>query len=590
MPSIVQVGNPIGQVLAGLNQSAGEAADAINARRQLDAYLQDAAQRLALMQSRDTREADSYAWEQQRRGVQADQNDALARARIAGQQQENELGRLQLDSYKSGASNQQGMADAILSDYDTEVARQMHGLEGDGVDPAALAKVQQNVATRRAIIQNAGQGEVDPKKRAAAQAWVASLVLNPLRGELDPLVREQVRARLTQAQSRGLLSANGSADAKIQGMLQRLDTPGTDPRELRSEYDSLQKSISDDLEYQGAMDAALQDGSQFEGALSFEDRLAKIGLESKLRTGAITPREYSRQIRSMLSGSRSPAGGRSEKSVQERALGFAIEYAKGQNLTLPEVMQIASTFGEHLQSGEPRVDERQNGLPFSLGPEPTIIGTKTPGSSAIASEAPRPNAAAGEPDQGSAGPQPAASGAPEARIAELYRSGNREEAMRLAAEQDPEAQQFLNPDEGSVLEPSRWAQIQKDADATKAKVQGWVAEDKAARAKAAEAKAAGDKGLAALRARGEPKMRAPIVEKIDELRSLVGSASQAQEYEQKAEAGGAKKATKGLGASRLADVQRVNKELDELISQYEKVHGTLPPDLRSMVNAVRGGG
>jgi len=430
MPQILYTGSPLAHPLQGLSDVAQGFSEGMAQRQLMDAMLQDAAIRHLLAQNADARAQEDQDWKRTQRPIEARQRDALFDLNKRKAEQELERGQLQLDSYKgaTGANYDQ----AVYDDYDAYVADQLNGLSGEDSDPAALQALQAKIKTRRSMLENAGLGIIDPQKRAAAKNYVARMLMSPLRDEVSPLVREQVRRQIDRIGRRGHLSPNSRAASELEEMRMRLDMPGTDPRQLRNRISELNDYVSQDLAYQGEVESVRNEIAGLQGQFGTYDARAELArLDALLQTGTISPSQYRKQaIELALRGTADP---------REIAWSEAVK-ALGKDATPEEVERLANSRLRFL--GQLRT-EAVNPSPMDKNPlglpplEQNRGGTgslmpELPGANVQSSQA----TAAPSQDMAAQGSQAGGQTSVEDTVRELMKAGKVEEAKAFARAND----------------------------------------------------------------------------------------------------------------------------------------------------------
>ena len=207
---IVDHADPIAHVLAALGQAAPGIAQASQERERLDADLAGAAERLLTQRQLRTQQADQYSYEQQRRPIEDQQRDDLAKLRgdYLGAQtarMNGPIGPVQDDP-------------SVLDEYDSAVEEALYGLSGDGVDPLAVERIgglsesdfyrRDHQIIFRAILDLSGQGK--PHDAVTLAEWFETQgVAEAVGGVGDPTtlgdLREVERVQLDGARHEGRL-------------------------------------------------------------------------------------------------------------------------------------------------------------------------------------------------------------------------------------------------------------------------------------------------------------------------------------------------------------------------------------------------
>lgn len=316
MPTIVNHASPLTHVIAGLSQGAGDTADAMAEKKQQDAYLAAAAQRLALQQSEEERRKREFDYNMERQPIVDRQNDALADLRTRSLGADTKVREAQ--AARIGQSDPADAAD--LEAYDAEIGNAFANLPDTPETQALRAKAQ----TRRGVLEHYGMEETDPGRRRQLRGQFRQQLVDLTKSETLPFIRSHAEQSISKAIEMGSLKNNPEAQAALPGLLAALKQPGSDPRAVLKDFNDLSTAVRRTSRALAAKEYVYGKLDHFAHGLSDDEALEMQGIMSDLEHDAITPNEALKQAKALALGDKGAADKQADNERADRELDFKI--------------------------------------------------------------------------------------------------------------------------------------------------------------------------------------------------------------------------------------------------------------------------
>lgn len=316
MPAIVNHASPWAHVIQGLSHGAGDTADAIAEKKQQDAYLAAAAQRLASQRAEEERRASDFEYERGRRPLVDKQNDALADLRQRGLGAEVKV--KEAEAARIGASDP---ADALdLQSFDSELESMLAGLP----DSPELQAIRKNAGNRRGVLEHYGVEETDPARRRSLRGNLRGQMLGITRNETMPLVKAHAEQAISKAMAMGSLKNNPAAQEALPGLIAALKQPGADPYAILKDFNDLSTSVRTTSKTLAAKEYVYGKLDHFASGLSDDDALEMQDIMSDLEHDAISPQEALKKGRMLGAGFKEDPYKKAETERRDREIDVGI--------------------------------------------------------------------------------------------------------------------------------------------------------------------------------------------------------------------------------------------------------------------------